>query len=90
MITGGQDDSTRPGGAQRARRPVLEDETDYEHRHFVNLVAAAFILALALIIGWTIKSFDHRRALERCLESGRKDCIKVVEETVRTFVQLKQ
>jgi hypothetical protein len=66
----------------------VSDRTDYEHRYFVNLAAAAFVLALGLGIGWTIKAFDRQLALEKCLDSGRKDCRQVVEPFVRSHVSL--
>ena len=81
--------SNRDPGKQRASRAShFRDRTDYEHRHFVNLAATAFILALAFIIGWTVKAFDSQRALEKCLDSGRKDCVKVTEDSVRSFIKL--
>lgn len=81
-------DGRDPASQTARRRSQFRDGTDYEHRHFVNLAAAAFILALALIIGWTVKAFDSQRALERCLDSGRKDCVKVTENSVRSFIKL--
>lgn len=56
------------------RRP---DDTDYEHRYFVNLCAAAFLLALMLAAGWTVRAFDAQLQAEQCIISGRKDCVEV-------------
>lgn len=69
--------------------PRRADRTDYEHRYFVNLVATAFILALALAIGWTMKALDHHLWLEKCLDSGRKECRQVGEPAKRGFIALR-
>lgn len=53
------------------------DDVDYEHRAFVNLAAAASVLALAFVLIWTIQVFDSQLQTERCLRSGRNDCIKI-------------
>jgi hypothetical protein len=53
-------------------------EIDYSHRHFVNLVAAAFLLLLAMVSAWTIKTIDEQEALRKCVSSGRKDCIRIL------------
>ncbi|MGE3245996.1 MAG: hypothetical protein AB7F96_02510 [Beijerinckiaceae bacterium] len=53
------------------------DNTDYEHRHFVNLCATAFLLALGLCFAFTIRIFDDQQRLEKCLMSGRKDCVEI-------------
>ena len=87
----GGDRKGRDRGASAAhvryRRP---DRTDYDQRGFVNLAATACILALALALGWTAKTLDRQFALERCLDSGRKDCVRVVEQTPRTYVDLRK
>lgn len=77
-------------GASRiaAEGSRVVDGTDYEHRYFVNLAATAFILALGLGIGWTIKALDRQFALEKCLDSGRKDCRQIVEPSIRSHVSL--
>ena len=54
-----------------------DDDTDYAHRHHVNLLAVAFLLVVALVIGWTLIAFERQQKLERCFSSGRRDCIPV-------------
>ena len=83
-MAGDHDGKSKELSAQRRA-----DATDYEHRYFVNLVATAFILALALAIGWTLKTFDHHLLLEKCLDSGRKECRQVGEPPKRGFVALR-
>ncbi len=53
------------------------DETDYEHRHFVNLAATAFLLVIGFAIVWTVLAIDKYETRERCLASGRKDCVQI-------------
>jgi hypothetical protein len=55
----GEIDQADPGGANRpalAAEPA--DDTDYEHRHFINLLAIIFLLA----IGGAIISFAFQYA----------------------------
>ncbi len=84
---------TQPAEKNAANRKTAlgyrqRDSTDYEQRHFGNLVAAAFVLALALAIGWTVKIFDSQMTLERCLESGRKECRQITVAAQRGYVHL--
>lgn len=60
----------------RARRDV-DDATDYEHRHFVNLVAAAFLLAMMAAIVWTVNSLQNFEELQLCFEAGHRDCLVI-------------
>lgn len=60
---------------------------DYSHRHFVNLAATVVLLTLALASMWTIKAIDNQEKLQRCFNSGRKDCIPVPTPP-RSMVQL--
>jgi hypothetical protein len=57
--------------------PPEKDPTDYAHRHQVNLIAAAFLLVVAIAIGWTVIAFERQQRLERCFEVGRRDCIPI-------------
>ena len=40
------------------------DETDYEHRHFVNLAATAFLLVIGFAIVWTVLAIDKYETRE--------------------------
>jgi len=53
------------------------DETDYAHRHFVNLAATALLLLLATLGVWTIKAIDDQESLRKCLGVGRRDCVQI-------------
>jgi flagellar biogenesis protein FliO len=69
--------SEEPRGEER---PSGEEPEDRQHRVFVNLAAAAFLLALAIAVIWVVMSLDARRKLENCLTSGRRNC----EEMMRS------
>jgi hypothetical protein len=56
----------------RAQRDI-----DYKHRTTVNLVAAIALLIIALAVVWTFNALDQRRKTERCLASGRRDCVEI-------------
>jgi hypothetical protein len=76
------DRETETGLAGRAKGSALpplaqEDDTDYEHRHFVNLLAMAFLLAIAAALIWTVQAIDENEKLQRCLNAGRRDCVKI-------------
>ena len=56
---------------------IVRDEIDYQHRTTVNLIAAVALLVLMIGLAWTFLAFDERRKLERCLNSGRRDCLQL-------------
>ena len=60
-------------------QPGGEEPEERQHRVFVNLAAAAFLLALAIAIVWVVMSLDARRKLENCLNSGRRNCEEIVQ-----------
>ena len=58
------------------RRAGREDDlTDYDHRDFVNLLAAALLLFVAIGVVWSVKSMQEYEATRACLDSGRRDCL---------------
>ena len=69
-----QDDT--PAGAPAAKTGK-SDQTDYEHRHFVNLLTIAFLLVVAAAIVWTVKAIEENERVQRCFASGRHDCMKI-------------
>jgi hypothetical protein len=56
---------------------MAPDETDYGQRHFVNLVAAVFLLFIAVLITWTLGAVTEGEKQMRCVESGRIDCVAI-------------
>ena len=71
--------SIRTGKSGDLASPPRRDDTDYAHRHFVNLAATAVLLAVGFAIIWTVLAIDRYEAHERCLASGRLDCVRLVE-----------
>ena len=63
------------GGANSGR--MQRDEVDYGHRHFINLLSAAFLLLLAVGMVWTVRAIDQQETMRKCFASGRKDCVNV-------------
>ena len=53
------------------------DDTDYAHRNAVNLVAAIALLVIAIILVVALNMIDAQRKLQRCVDSGRKDCFAI-------------
>ena len=53
------------------------DDTDYAHRKLVNLVAAIAILVLAIILVVAMNMLDNQRKMQRCVDSGRRDCFPI-------------
>jgi hypothetical protein len=55
-----------------------EAEDDSERRRFVNIVALLAMLALGLAGSWLFHALDHSRRFQRCLDSGRSNCVDFV------------
>jgi hypothetical protein len=66
------DGANRPGPA-----PASDDDTDYEHRHFTNQIAIIFLLIIAGASLWTVRAIESNERLQRCLNAGRRDCVKI-------------
>ena len=59
--------------------PGGEDGEARSHRVFVNLAAAAFLLALAIAVIWVMMALDARRKLQNCLDAGRRNCEELIQ-----------
>jgi hypothetical protein len=55
----------------------MTDDTDYSHRATVNLVAAIAILIIAVMLVVAMNMIDSQRKLQRCVDSGRRDCFAI-------------
>jgi hypothetical protein len=71
--------SEEPRREEAQQPPRGEELEDRQHRVFVNLAAAAFLLALAIAVIWVVMSLDARRKLENCLNSGRRNCEEILQ-----------
>lgn len=63
------------------------DDTDYAHRRTVNLVAAIALLVLAIIVVVAMNMLDEQRRMQRCVDSGRRDCFAIPTPPVAQGVQ---
>jgi hypothetical protein len=55
-----------------------EAEEDFERRRLSNLIALLAALALILIGYWVFNALGHSRGFQRCLDSGRANCVDFV------------
>ena len=55
-----------------------DDRQERARRTLVNLIAAIAVLTVAIGAVWAFKALDEQRRLQRCLDSGRRDCIEIV------------
>ena len=67
------EDFDRPDPPQRA-----EARDDFERRGFANVVVLLAAVALILIGYWVFNSLGHSRRFQRCLDSGRINCVDFV------------
>ena len=51
---------------------------DVERRGFANVVAIFVVVALIVIGYWVINALGHSRRFQRCLNSGRVNCVDFV------------
>ncbi len=54
------------------------EESDFERRKFANVIALLAIAALVLLGYWVFHALDHSRRAQRCLDSGRNNCVGFV------------
>jgi hypothetical protein len=71
----------RPKDRPHLQRPV--DDTDYERRTTINLVAVIALLILGGVLYFAIDLIDRQRKLERCLSTGRRDCGQTIDAAPR-------
>jgi uncharacterized membrane protein YidH (DUF202 family) len=53
------------------------DDTEYATRSRRNLAAIIALLTLAIIAIAVLNRLDKQRQLQRCLDSGRRDCVEI-------------
>jgi hypothetical protein len=63
----------RPYPPERA-----EASDDFERRGFANVVVLLAAVALILIGYWVFNALGHSRRFQRCLDSGRINCVDFV------------
>jgi hypothetical protein len=66
----------------RVSPPMGGDATeDFERRRFVNVAGFLAVLALILVGYWVFNALGHSRRFQRCLDSGRVNCVDFVNPT---------
>ena len=69
----------RPEEFDRLYPPTRDEaEEEFERRGFVNIVVLLAAIALILIGYWVIDALGHSRRFQRCLDSGRANCVDFV------------
>jgi hypothetical protein len=56
----------------------VEATEDFERRRFANVVGFLAAVALVLIGYWVVHALGHSRRFQRCLDSGRINCVDFV------------
>jgi hypothetical protein len=61
-------------------KPLTREEADDEpdRRSFVNVAALVAVLALVILGFWVFEALNHSRRFQRCLDSGRRNCVDFV------------
>jgi hypothetical protein len=57
----------------------VEATDDFERRGFANVVVLLAALALIFLGYWVFNALGHSRRSQRCLDSGRINCVDFVD-----------
>jgi hypothetical protein len=70
----------RPDEIKLHVKPPTREEADEEpdRRSFVNVAALFAVLALVILGFWVFEALNHSRRFQRCLDSGRRNCVDFV------------
>lgn len=55
------------------------DHTDYDRRRRVNIAVGVGLSVLLFVFIWAVQALEENERLQRCLATGRRDCIKVAD-----------
>jgi hypothetical protein len=56
----------------------VEADNSYERQKFANIVALLAVAGLILVAYWVFHALGHSRRFQRCLDSGRVNCVDFV------------
>jgi hypothetical protein len=63
----------------RLNPPICgQAKDDSERREVVNVAALLAVVALILLGYWVFHALGHSRRFQRCLDSGRSNCVDFV------------
>ena len=69
----------RPEEFDRLYPPTRDEaEEDFERRGFANVAVLLAAIALIFIGYWVFNALGHSRRFQRCLDSGRANCVDFV------------
>ena len=68
----------RPEEFNRLYPPKREAEEGFERRRLSNVIVLLAAIALILIGYWVFDALGHSRRFQRCLDSGRVNCVDFV------------
>ena len=54
-------------------------DEDSARRNFANVVALVAVVVLVILGYWAFTALDHARKFQRCLDSGRRNCVDYVD-----------
>jgi hypothetical protein len=57
-------------------KEAAREQEESQHRTFVNLLAGAAVLILAIAAIWLLGFVDEKRKIQACIEAGRRDCLQ--------------
>jgi hypothetical protein len=56
----------------------VEATDDFERRSFANVAALLAVVVLVVVAYWVFNALGHSRRFQRCLDSGRVNCVDFV------------
>jgi hypothetical protein len=69
----------RPEEFDRLYPPTRDEaEEDFERRRLSNVIVLLVAIALIFLGYWVINALGHSRRFQRCLDSGRVNCVDFV------------
>ena len=66
--------------ALRMTSPAPHDEDNERAARRSNVAAIIGVLILAVVSYWAFSALEHSRKFQRCLDSGRRNCVDYVDQ----------
>jgi hypothetical protein len=58
--------------------PPSAEPPEDDNRDFANIVALAFVVALAIGAFWLFHELERHGEIQNCIASGRRNCVDLV------------
>ncbi len=52
-----------------------DGDDDPERQKFVNIAVLVVVIVLVVLGYWAFNALEHSRKFQRCLDSGRRNCV---------------